>query len=148
MRLVKFWLKVGSNHLLLRALAKMRPSPPSDRYTRTWLSEQFTNIVSYSPQQPQFPSDLWSGPGLTGKSQSRPLPQDKVARVFAFLGSKNLWNLHQILIGFGRWLHVNEIFATQKDSEGNCIDILLLACLHKLYIWHRGGGEPNKTKTP
>lgn len=24
--------------------------------------------------------------------------------------------------------------------EGNCIDILLLACLNKVYIWHRGVG--------
>lgn len=27
---------------------------------------------------------------------------------------------------------------TELVLEGNCIDILLLACLHKLYIWHGG----------
>lgn len=26
----------------------------------------------------------------------------------------------------------------RRELEGNCIDILLLACLHKLYIWHGG----------
>lgn len=82
------------------------------------------------------------------RGQSRPLPQDKVARVFAFffLGPKNLWNLSQVPVRFGRWLN-KEVFATQRDSEGNCIDILLLACLHKLYIWHRGGGTEHNHNT-
>lgn len=75
------------------------------------------------------------------------LASGQSSKGLCFLGSKNLWNLHQILIGFGHWLHVNEIFATQKDSEGNCIDILLLACLHKLYIWHGGGGAEQNQNT-
>lgn len=34
----------------------------------------------------------------------------------------------------------------RRELEGNCIDILLLACLHKLYIWHGGGANNHKTK--
>lgn len=34
----------------------------------------------------------------------------------------------------------------RRELEGNCIDILLLACLHKLYIWHGGGQTTIKPK--
>lgn len=61
------------------------------------------------------------------------------------LGSKNLWKFRPGRI----WFHMSRLARCyievifQRDQEGNCIDILLLACLHKLYIWHRGG--PNTT---
>lgn len=80
-------------------------------------------------------SPPWEGPTPPGSPWPSPMQSSKGLQVI----QKNLWifrpNLTEAKTGFPV---VQMSWPSQREPQGNCIDILLLACLHKLYIWHWG----------
>lgn len=147
------------------------PKLPNNTHTHTHtpLSEQFTKKQHisqnpYSPQHPQYPSYLFSEAQTTVKSYWPWGPASQLALRPAHPGSPDP-RPHEIARVFrscteplefkpGRiWFHkwdqlvvVTLSLSFRREQEGNCIDILLLACLHKLYIWHGGTKHNHETK--